>query len=484
MGDLDKDLCLFWKSVASANITFPTASIISFEFLEGQLEMHIDAMLGKGKLAELRAIARSHKLAAGSQTVPNSVVEIAISQGKTPPQGPTPSGALPAPERKKLALKRPKRKTTQVVSEEEDDDEATEDGLITKRKRVTTSTPPALPTPTPPSPPVPLETVKATPLAAAPIVIESGSPNYAEDPPSASTPFVSVGEGPPSTTSIAGAILGEDEGAQVSPTPIAEVPASPPRLEAPLAAQTQEGGGESQHQTPPAPPASASSLLDPFKETLGPFAAQLKIMAEDLPSLVSRAVKDSLKKLQEENSELKESNLMIKAELRNTRKEASDLRQKLHLQLQEKIDLESKLVPLRVKVADLEAARKAEASKVERIEKRSTDREILLGKVEADRDKALAELSQAREEATKVAAELAQARGESKKAIEELARAHEDKEGLKNQIHELEQSAAQILTSGFEAALEQMSCQYPELDLSMLSICNEVVDGKIVPFED
>ncbi|XP_068504522.1 uncharacterized protein [Phaseolus vulgaris] len=438
-------------------------------------------MLGKGKVAELRAIARSHKLAAGSQTVPNSVVEIAISQGKTPPRGPTPSRALPAPERKKLALKRPKRKTPHVLSEEEDDDEATEDGLITKRKRVTTSTPPALPTPTPPSPPVPLETVQATSLAAAPIVIESGSPNYAEDPPSASTPFVSAGEGPPSTTSIVGAVLGEDEGAQVSPTPIAEVPASPARLEAPLAAQTQEGGGESQHQTPLAPPASASSLPDPFKETLGPFAAQLKIMVEDLPSLVSRAVKDSLKKLQEENSELKESNLMIRAEvekltcnllmtemehsrledaldaeLRNTRKEASDLRQKLHLQLQEKIDLESKLVPLRVKVVDLEAARKAEASKVERIEKRSADREILLGKVEADRDKALAELSQAHEEATKVDAELAQARGESKKAIEELARAHEEKEGLKNQIHELEQSAAQILTSGFEVALEQM----------------------------
>ena len=290
---------------------------------------------------------------------------------------------------------------------------------------------------------------------------------------------------------------------------ITEVPASPPHLEAPLAIQAQEGGGESQHQTPPAPPASASSLPDPFKETLGPFAAQLKIMAEDLPSLVSRAVKDSLRKLQEENSELKESNLMIRAEvekltcnllmnemehsrledaldaeLRTTGKEASDLRQKLHLQLQEKIDLESKLVPLRVKVVDLEAARKAEASKVERIEKRSVDRENLLGKVEVDRDKALAELSQAREEATKVAAELAQARGESKKATEELAGAHEEKEGLKNQIHELEQSAAQILASRFEAALEQMSCQYPELDLSMLLICNEVVDGKIVPSED
>ena len=71
-----------------------------------------------------------------------------------------------------------------------------------------------------------------------------------------------------------------------------------------------------------------------------------------------------------------------------------------------------------------------------------------MGKVEADRDKALAELSQTREEATKVAAELAQARGESKKAIEELARAHEEKEGLKNQIHELKQSAAQTSPLG------------------------------------
>ena len=41
MGELDKDLCLFWKSVASANITLPTAQIISFEFLEGQLDMYI-----------------------------------------------------------------------------------------------------------------------------------------------------------------------------------------------------------------------------------------------------------------------------------------------------------------------------------------------------------------------------------------------------------------------------------------------------------
>jgi len=41
MGDLDKDLCLFWKSVATANITFLTSSLISFEFFKDQLEARI-----------------------------------------------------------------------------------------------------------------------------------------------------------------------------------------------------------------------------------------------------------------------------------------------------------------------------------------------------------------------------------------------------------------------------------------------------------
>jgi len=120
-------------------------------------------MLEKGKLAELRAIARSHELAAGSQAVPNPVVAIAATQGKTPPQGPTSSGVLPAPERKKLVLRRPKRKAPQVVQEEEEDDEETGDGLITKRKRAAPSSPPALQTPTPPSPLAPLQPVQATP---------------------------------------------------------------------------------------------------------------------------------------------------------------------------------------------------------------------------------------------------------------------------------------------------------------------------------
>jgi len=197
-------------------------------------------MLGKGKLAELKANARSHKLAAGSQTVPNPVVAIAATQDKTPPRGATTSGVLPAPQRKKLILRKPKRKNPQVVQEDEEDDETTEDGLVTKRTRVAPSSPPAIPTPTPPSPPAPTQPVQATPLAVAPLVVEGSEPNFIENPPSASTPFVSAGEGPPSTTSIAGATPGGDEGGHNSPILITESPTSPPRQEAPLALQTQE----------------------------------------------------------------------------------------------------------------------------------------------------------------------------------------------------------------------------------------------------
>jgi len=41
MGELDKDLCNFWKGVASSNITLATSSIIAYEFHECQLDFHI-----------------------------------------------------------------------------------------------------------------------------------------------------------------------------------------------------------------------------------------------------------------------------------------------------------------------------------------------------------------------------------------------------------------------------------------------------------
>ncbi|XP_068474955.1 uncharacterized protein [Phaseolus vulgaris] len=473
MGDLDKDLCLFWKSVADANITFLTTALIFFEFFEDQLEARIDLMLGKGKLAELRALAQAHGLALGSQTVPNSVVEIAAAQGRSPPKGPAPSEALPTQQCKKLILRKPKRKTPQVVHEnEEEDDEATEDGLITKRRRVAlsslpapppipTSTPssPPGPTPTPPSPPAATPPVQAVPLAAALPVIEATEPNFMENPPSASTPFVSAGGGPPSTASIAETAAGGDEGAHNSPIIITESPSSPPRQEAPTPQPIQEGGGENQHQAPPVLPRANLSLV--VKGVWEPFSAKLKMMAEDLPSIISKAEENRLIRIEAEKlscnlmlAEIDHSRVedAVSTELRVARKEATDLRHRVHLLAQEKIELESKLVPYRLKVADLEASIKADAAKVESLEKRSVDREVLLGKTEKERDDTMAKLAEAKKENEGIAAELAQAQAENKRVTEDLLQAREraeelkqQNEGLKKQIEELEPRGSYLI---------------------------------------
>ena len=89
----------------------------------------------------------------------------------------------------------------------------------------------------------------------------------------------------------------------------------------------------------------------------------------------SKKLQDDISVLQEENrlirieAEKLSCNLMMaeiehsrvedamSTELRVARKEATDLRQKVHLLAQEKIELESKLVPYRLKVAGIDQSR-------------------------------------------------------------------------------------------------------------------------------
>jgi len=171
----------------------------------------------------------------------------------------------------------------------------------------------------------------------------------------------------------------------------------------------------------------------------------------------------------------------LNEELRSLRKDKAELRRKLHDKLQDAVELESKLVPMREKIATLEEARKTDAEQMAKMENKSIERETLLGKVEQDRDKASKELSE-------TAAELARVREENsgfKKKVEELeleiTQTREENTGFKTKIDELQLEAAQVLTSGFGAALEQFACKFPDLDLPEFSVYNEVVDGKIMP---
>ena len=153
----------------------------------------------------------------------------------------------------------------------------------------------------------------------------------------------------------------------------------------------------------------------------------------------------------------------LKDELKSVRDDKNELRRKLHDKVQETIDLESKLVLLRKQVAELVEARKADEAQVSKLEKKSTEREVLLGKVEQDRDKAMKELGE---------------------TAAELARAREENNELKEKVEELQLKAAQVLISGFGVALEQFAYKFLDLDLSEFSVYSEVVDGKIVPPTD
>jgi len=69
----------------------------------------------------------------------------------------------------------------------------------------------------------------------------------------------------------------------------------------------------------------------------------------------------------------------------------------LHDKLQDAVELESKLVPMREKIAMLEEARKTDAKQMAKLEKRSIERETLLGKVK-ELSETAAELARVREE--------------------------------------------------------------------------------------
>jgi len=432
-------------------------------------------MLGKDRMAELRSIAKLHNLAAGSQTVLNSVAEIAAAQGQSPPVGPPAAASLPAPQRKKLPLKKAKRKAPRVVSDEEAD-ESTEDGLLCKRKRRAGIEPPAT---------------------------KSVVPDFVGNPPSASTSFESAGDVLASNASVAEAVPEQLADTQASSQAAEELPASPPRLETPLAIQPCEGGGEQQPPPPPPTPGLPASL----QEALRTFNVRLHAMADEcLPQIVVEGLKGSLEKLEldcrihqevastarAEAEKIKCDMMMqgfefsrvknaLKDEFQSVRKDNKELRKKLHDKLQDAIELENRLVPLREKIATLEEAKKTDTKNMANLEKRSIERETLLGKVEQDRDKATKELSE-------TATELALVREENsgfKKKVDELelevTQVGEENNGFKTKIDELQLEAAQVLTSGFGAALEQFACKFPDLDLSEFSVYNEVVDGKIMP---
>jgi len=162
------------------------------------------------------------------------------------------------------------------------------------------------------------------------------------------------------------------------------------------------------------------------------------MVVDCLPQIVGEGLRDSLEKFELDNrihqevastakaeaEKIKCDMLMqglefsrvenaLKDELQSVRKDNKELRKKLHDKLQDAVELENRIVPLREKIATLEEAKKADAQRMANLEKRSIERETLLGKVEQDLDKATKELSEMATELARVREEKADSRRNS-----------------------------------------------------------------------
>ena len=112
-----------------------------------------------------------------------------------------------------------------------------------------------------------------------------------------------------------------------------------------------------------------------------PFSAKLKMMAEDFPSIISKAVESSTRKLQDDLFTLRTENNSIR--------------------------IEAERLSCNLTLAEIEHSRVEDAMSTElRVaRKEATDREVFLGKVEKERDDTMAKLAEANEEKGKIAAE-------------------------------------------------------------------------------
>ena len=131
-----------------------------------------------------------------------------------------------------------------------------------------------------------------------------------------------------------------------------------------------------------------------------------------------------------------------KQELACLRRSEKDLSKQLHVKCQEVVELEARILPVRIRVFELEEAAEASKAKMAGLEKRSINQEVQLGCVEVE--------------------------------LLQQAKRFEEAEV------ELTGDGVDAYDAGFEDALAQVACVHPEMDASPFAVSNRVVNEQIV----
>ena len=137
-------------------------------------------------------------------------------------------------------------------------------------------------------------------------------------------------------------------------------------------------------------------------------------------------------------------------EVTNLRQIEKDIKKALQEKSLEAVELEAKILPLRIRNVELDDLLTEVKGKMADLENKSTRREVLLGKVEG---------------------ELVELKGELAEKSESLKRVEE----------EIMNDTVAAYGEGFQDVIAQFTCAYPEIDPSLFHESKYVVDGQIVP---
>jgi len=169
-----------------------------------------------------------------------------------------------------------------------------------------------------------------------------------------------------------------------------------------------------------------------------------------------------------------------KTSLRVAQKAKEEANRRLHEVSQANVELLNQVVPLRVKIVDLEEVAKTSEAQQKKLENQCIDREQTLGKTEAVLEEKTGECS-------RLAAENATLQAMVQELISTLASKDQEMAtqaaNFKVAEEKLIGEAATGFANGFVEALVQAACANPGIDVFGCSPLNEVVDGKLVPLE-
>ena len=175
--------------------------------------------------------------------------------------------------------------------------------------------------------------------------------------------------------------------------------------------------------------------------------------------------------------------MVYKDSLKVAQKAKEDASKRLHEAGQAHAELLNQVVPLRVKVMELEDAAKATEAQQKKLEAHCVDREQKLGKTEGELSAKTEAFILLRAENGKLQADVSKLQVEKDFLDKQLATKDSRTEELEKSNKELLEDMANTFEEGFKEALAQATCENSEIDTSNCDPGHQIVEGKVVPLD-